>query len=125
MRYVAGAADGQPSESNRDDNDEDGAEREGWKRKPQQTDDADDVILAASAMQGRGDSGGNGEQQGDQQSGGGEFHGERVAREHEMRDGVVEADGLAEVAVQHATPVADVLGAEGQVEPVGMAQRGD
>ena len=45
--------------------------------------------------------------------------------QNEMGDGVVEAEGLAEVGVENTAPVVGVLLAERSVEAVGVAGGGD
>src|ERR1039458_4850308 len=42
-----------------------------------------------------------------------------------MRYGVVQAEGLAEVGVEDAAPIAEVLRVERGVEAIGVAQGGD
>ena len=61
----------------------------------------------------------------DQERGESEGEGVGVALEDEVSDGVVEAEGLAEVGVEEAVPVVGVLLAERRVEAVGVAERGD
>ena len=61
----------------------------------------------------------------DQERGESEGEGVGVALEDEVGDGVVEAEGLAEVGVEDAAPVVGVLLAERRVEAVGVAEGGD
>ena len=55
----------------------------------------------------------------------GEGKGIGVPLEDEVEDGVVEAQGLAEVSVDEAAPVVGVLQAQGRVQTIGVAKRGD
>ena len=76
-------------------------------------------------MERGGDSGGDGSEQCDDERGDGELEGVGIARGHQMGDGIVEADGVAEVDVEDSAPVAEILRAEGHIEAVGVAERGD
>ena len=51
--------------------------------------------------------------------------GKGIALKDEVGDGVVEAEGLAEVGMEDAVPVMGVLLAEGGVEAVGVTEGGD
>ena len=68
------------------------------------------------------DSGGDGERDADEQRSQREGEGVGVALEDEMSDGVVEAEGLAEVGVENAVPVVGVLLGQRRVEAVGVAE---
>ena len=105
-----------------EEQDEDRAEREVREREADERDDAEGPVLPARAMQRGEDSGGDGECEADEQRG--EREGERVgvALQHEVGDGVVQAEGLAEVGVEDAVPVVRILLAEGRVEAVGVAE---
>ena len=61
----------------------------------------------------------------DEERGEGEREGVGIALEDEVGDGVVEAEGLAEVGVEETVPVVAVLLAERGVETVGVAEGGD
>ncbi len=61
----------------------------------------------------------NGERGQGQRKGGGIGLGDQIA------DRFVEAQGAAEIAVENAVPIVDVLGAERNVEAVGVARRLD
>ena len=83
------------------------------------------MVLPAAAADGGGHSGGDGEDEADEQRGDGELDGVGVAGGNEMDDRIVEADGAAEVAVEDALPVVQVLDGEGLVEAVLVAERGE
>ncbi len=68
------------------------------------------------------DAGGDGDDDADEERGEGEGEGVGVALEDEVGDGVVQAEGLAEVGVEDAAPVVGVLLGEWGVEAVGVAE---
>ena len=78
-----------------------------------------------SAMERGGDAGGDGHGDADQERGEGEREGVGVALQDEVGDGVVQAEGVAEVGVEDAAPVVEVLRCEREVEAVGVAEGGD
>ncbi len=78
-----------------------------------------------SAVEGGVDAGGDGDGDADQQRGEGEGEGVGIALGDEVGDGVVQAEGLAEVGVENAAPVVEVLRVERGVEAVGVAEGGD
>ncbi len=61
----------------------------------------------------------------EEERGEGEREGVGVALRDEVGDGVVQAQGLAEVGVEDAAPVVEVLLGERGVEAVGVAEGGD
>ena len=71
------------------------------------------------------DAGGDGRRDADEKRREGESEGVGIALQDEVGDGVVEAEGLAEVGVEDAVPVVGVLLAERSVEAVGVAEGGD
>ena len=119
------AGDGKPAEADGEDEDQDWAEREGWDAEAEKAGEADGVVLPAAAASGRKDSGGNGEDQAEDECGEGELDGVGVAGRDEVEDRVVEADAAAEVAVENALPVVEVLDCEGLVEAVLVAEGGE
>ncbi len=124
---VAGASgaccrDGQPAELDGEDEDEDGAESEVGEREADEGDDAEGAVLPAVAMERGADAGGDGGGDADEERGEGEGEGVGVALQDEVSDGVVQAEGLAEVGVEDSVPVVGVLLCERSVEAVGVAE---
>ena len=101
------------------------AEGEGWKREAEETDKAKGVVLPAGTADGGHDSGGDGEDQAQQQGGDRQFDGVGVACGDEVQDCVIEPDGPAQVAVEDVAPVVQILDVERQVKPVLVAQGGE
>ena len=122
---AAGAGDWEPSQLDGEQNNEDGAEGDVGKREAEEADYRDEAIVPSVAMLRGVDSGGDGERDGDEQSGEGEFKGERVTLNEKFGDGLVVADGASEVAVEDAALVVEVLFRERSVEAVGVAGGGD
>jgi hypothetical protein len=69
--------------------------------------------------------GGDGSRDADEKGGDSEGERVRVALQDEVSDGVVEAEGLAEIDVEQAAPVVGVLLAERCVEAVGVTESAD
>jgi len=125
MGEATGSADREPAELDRDEQDEDGAECEGREGQAEQADEAEGAVLPLIAPKCRGNARWDGYEDGDEERGDGELNGVRITGEDEVRDGVVEADRVAEVAVEDSVPVVEVLLAEGLVESVGVAEGDD
>lgn len=83
------------------------------------------MILPTAAARSCENARGDGEDEAEDQCGEGEFDGIGVAGRDQVEDGVVEADTAAEVAVEDALPVVQILDCEGLVEAVLMAERGE
>src|ERR1700754_3691228 len=113
---AAGSRDRKPAELDREDENQDGTEREVGEGEPDQREDAKGAVLPVVAMKSRGNASGDGE--GDANEQGGDGEGERVGipLEYEVDDRVVEAKGLAKIGVEDAVPVVGVLLAERGVE---------
>jgi hypothetical protein len=71
------------------------------------------------------DSGGNRDEDPDEQRCQSERQGVGVALQDEVRDRVVQAERLTEVGVDDSAPVVEVLRVDGCVETIGVAQDGD
>ena len=97
-------------------------EREVGKRQAEQADDREQAVVPAVAAVRGTDSGGNGKNDRDEQRRQRELQRVGIALQYKVRHALVVAERGAEVAVQHAFPVADVLLAERRVEAVGVAR---
>ena len=121
----SGAGDGEPSEFDGEEQDEDGAEGEVGERQAEEADDGEQAVVPAIAAVGGADAGGDREAERDEQRRQREAQRVGIGLGEAERDGVVEADGASEVAVEDAFPVVEVLLAERGVEAVGVAGGGD
>ena len=83
------------------------------------------LVEPAAAPDGGQDAGGQRQREPEAQRGQGERQRVGVARGDKVGHGVVQADGAAQVAVQDAVPVVEVLRPERQVEAVLVAQGAD
>ena len=119
-----GAGDGQPAEQDGEDQNEDGAQHQSGNREAGEADDGERLVKPAAAAYGGQDARGHRQGQAESQCGEGERQRVRIARGDQVGHRIMEADGAAQVAVQNAGPVVDVLRAQRQIESVLMAQRG-
>ncbi len=122
MLPSACGGDGKPSESDGEDEDEDGAEGEVGEGEADERDDAEGAVLPAIAVERGGDACGNGRCDADDECGERESEGVGITLQDEVSDGVVQTKGLAEVGVEDSAPVVGVLLEERSVEAVGVAQ---
>ena len=122
MRQLPPPGDGEPVETNGEEQNEDGSEGEVRERKAEKADEAEGAVVPAIAAGGRAHSGGNGEQDGDGECGKGQRKGGGIGLRDELADRFVEAQRAAEIAVEDAIPIADVLGGERNVEAIGVAR---
>ena len=118
----AGAGDGQPSQLDGEEQNQDRAQREVGERQAEEADDAEQAVVPAIAALGGAHSRGDGEDDRDEQRRQRELQRVGIALGDEARDGLVVAKGAAEIAVQNAFPVMQVLLAERSVEAVGVAR---
>ncbi len=126
-REAAGARsrDRKPAKGYGEDQDQDGAESKVGEGEASERNDAEEAVRPAIAMESGEDAGGKAKGHPNKQSGKGQFEGIGIPLNDEVEDGVVEAEGLAEVGVNEASPISSVLGGERLVEAVGVAECGD
>ena len=95
------------------------------KREAEEADNRKQAIVPAVAAAGGADSGGDGEDDRDEEARQREAQRVRIALRQKFGDRLVVADRAAEVAVEDAFPISDVLFAERGVEAEGVTRRGN
>ena len=121
----AGAGDGEPSELDGEEQDQDRAEREVGERQAEEADDGEQRGRPSDCGAGRSGLRRGSKDDRDEQRCQREAQRVGIALGDQARDALVVAERGAEVAVQDAFPVVDVLLAERGVEAVGVARGGD
>jgi len=121
----ARSGDGEPVESDGEDEDQDGSEGEVGERQAGEREQAESAVGPAVAAGCGDNASGNSEADADEHGCNRERQRVRKMLEDEVEDGVVKAEGLAEVSVSDATPVAEILRVEWGVEAVGVTQDGE
>ncbi len=123
MRNIARTAHRQPTQLDRNQQDQNWSQREAGERQTQQAHHSQGLILPASAMQRCRNARGNRQQQRKQQGGRSQLDGVGITRQHQMRDRIVQPQRVSQVAVQNPTPVMEILLPKRRVQPVSMPQR--
>jgi len=122
---AAGAGDWKPAEFDGEEQDQNWSEREVWEREAEEAHNRKQPIVPVIAASGGADSGGNREHDRDEEARQREAQRVRIAERQKFCDRLVVADGAAEVAVEDAFPVSDVLFTERGVEAEGVTSGGD
>src|ERR1035441_257462 len=113
MGEGSGAGEGEPSQFYGEEQNQDWSQGEVWERQAEEADHAQGAIVPLVAALGGADSGGDGEGNGYEQACECQLKRERVALNDQFGDALVEAERFAEVSVEDAVPVVQVLLADG------------